>query len=73
MLEGGRCGLLVPPRRPRAIATALLRLLGDPALRTRLGIAARRRVVEHYHPGAIAPLMEGSYRSAIALSMIRDV
>jgi glycosyltransferase involved in cell wall biosynthesis len=36
-------GLLVPPREPSAIATAIERLLDDPELAARLGEAAHRR------------------------------
>ena len=41
-------GLLVPPGEPRALASALRRLQHDPALRRRLGEAARRFVVARY-------------------------
>ena len=40
----GATGLLVPPRTPAALATALLHLLGDPARGRRLGLAGRDRV-----------------------------
>lgn len=40
----GITGLLVPPASPDAVATATLRLLDDPALRARLGDAARAEV-----------------------------
>lgn len=39
----GRCGLLVPPRDPAALAEALLGLLEDPARRSAMGLAARQR------------------------------
>jgi glycosyltransferase involved in cell wall biosynthesis len=45
-LGGERCGLLVPPGDHRALAAALLRLLGDPTERRRLGERGRRAVRE---------------------------
>ena len=36
------------------IATYLLKLMTDPALRTRLGAAGRQRVVEHFHYRVVA-------------------
>lgn len=43
-------GLFVPPHDPAAIRAAVDRLAGDPALRERLGRAARQRVTEMYLP-----------------------
>ena len=40
----GETGVLVPPKDPRALANALRTLLGDSALRARMGNAGRRRV-----------------------------
>jgi type III pantothenate kinase len=42
-VEDGVTGLLVPPRDPAALRTALMRLLEDPDLRGRLGRAAREK------------------------------
>lgn len=48
IITDGVDGLLVPPRDPPAIAAALRRLIDDPDLRTRLGTAGRKRIVEHF-------------------------
>ena len=48
VVEDGRSGLLVPPGDSAVLADRIVRLLGDRALRERMGRAARRRVVEHY-------------------------
>jgi glycosyltransferase involved in cell wall biosynthesis len=44
----GDTALLVPPRNAGAIADAMAQLLASPELRSRLGAAARRRVVEKF-------------------------
>ncbi len=44
----GETGYLVPPRDPRALCERLDRLLGDPALRMRLGQAGRARVLRGF-------------------------
>jgi glycosyltransferase involved in cell wall biosynthesis len=44
----GETGLLVPPRDPRALAEAIIRLLGDEALRHTFGRAGRQRVERHF-------------------------
>ena len=48
LVADGVTGLLVPPGDPAAIAAALRRLADDPDLRTRLGVAARGRVVADF-------------------------
>ncbi|TVL89462.1 GT4 family glycosyltransferase PelF [Streptomyces sp. SAJ15] len=44
----GDSGLVVPPRDPERMARAALKLLHDPALRARMGEAARLRVIEQF-------------------------
>jgi glycosyltransferase involved in cell wall biosynthesis len=48
VVEEGATGLLVPPRDEAALAAAMIRLLEDPPLRTRLGRAGRARVERHF-------------------------
>jgi glycosyltransferase involved in cell wall biosynthesis len=42
-------GMLVPPSDDRELASAIKRLMDDPDLRHRLGVAGRRRVMEKYN------------------------
>jgi glycosyltransferase involved in cell wall biosynthesis len=51
LLADGVNGLLVPPDDPPALALAIARLSGDPALRLRLGRAARERVLADFALG----------------------
>jgi glycosyltransferase involved in cell wall biosynthesis len=48
LLTNGEDGFIVPPEDPRALAGALETAIRDPALRTRLGDAAGRRVRERF-------------------------
>ncbi|MBV2362070.1 glycosyltransferase [Streptomonospora nanhaiensis] len=52
IIDHGRTGLLVTPQDPSALAGALLRLARDPALRRRMGDAARRAAAA-YDLGAV--------------------
>ena len=57
-VEDGVTGCLVRDRTPEGLAAAIRLLASDPALRRRLGVNARRRVVEHFSRDA----MLDSYR-----------
>jgi glycosyltransferase involved in cell wall biosynthesis len=48
VIEDTCTGLLVPPGDPERLAAAILRLLGDPILRLRLGRAARQTILTHF-------------------------
>jgi len=49
ILDGGRCGLLVPIGDSTALAEAIRQILDDDALRARMVQAASERVRSHYH------------------------
>lgn len=59
-------GLLVPYDDHPALAAALRRLLGDPALRARLGRAAARKAEAAFSIGAVAAAYDGLYRELVA-------
>ena len=48
LLDGGRCGLLVPPRNVEALADAIKTLLADPAMRRSYADAARKYAEEQF-------------------------
>jgi D-inositol-3-phosphate glycosyltransferase len=66
LVVDGETGLLVPPRDPPALRTALERLLGDAELRTRLGAAARDRIREHFAWDAVLDATVALYEEAAA-------
>ncbi len=65
IVQHGTDGLLVPPGDADALATAVVRLLEDAELRTRLARAAVRKA-ERYRPGPIAAGVEAVYASVLA-------
>ncbi len=65
MLEDGKYGLNVAPRRVFALSEAIGSLLADPARRIALGQAAREKVLSAYTLERIGALQEDSYHQAI--------
>jgi glycosyltransferase involved in cell wall biosynthesis len=63
----GETGVILPMQNSAALAAAILRLAGDEASRTRMGAAARARMVSRYDYRAVARLMVEHYRDAIAI------
>jgi len=61
ILVDGEHALLVPAGDAGALADAVGRLLGDPALRARLGEAGRRLVLERYSGARLAAALEAQY------------
>ena len=60
--------LVVPPRDRDALAAAISRLAGDPALRSELGSVARRHCVENFSYERMLDRMEAIYHEVAANS-----
>ncbi len=56
-------GLLVPPDDPAALASAIARLVADPALGRRMGDAGRARVVDNFDIGPMVNALSAVYRA----------
>jgi len=69
----GVTGVLVRPRDPDALVTALAPLLADPTSRSRMGAAARRRAVESYGWRWVAQSTEAVYAAVASRSRLRSV
>jgi colanic acid/amylovoran biosynthesis glycosyltransferase len=62
LVADGESGLLVPPRDPRALTDALRRLHDDRALRERLALAGREKVVGEFDVRKNAAELVGRFR-----------
>jgi glycosyltransferase involved in cell wall biosynthesis len=60
------CGVLVKRGDGSGFGTAIARLAGDPALRARMGAAARRHVALRFSAERLLDDIEGLYRELLA-------
>ena len=65
LVEDGVSGLLVPPQDPAALAEGIARLMGDAALRQRLGRAGHKRIEAHFGAGVVAERWEKFYQGLL--------
>jgi glycosyltransferase involved in cell wall biosynthesis/SAM-dependent methyltransferase len=65
-VDDGRTGFVVPPQETSAFADALARLLGDAALRSRMGAEARRVAAERFGIDVCAQRHVEAYTQALA-------
>jgi glycogen(starch) synthase len=66
LVQDGETGLLVPPGDPKALRTAIDRLLADEDLRRRLGLAAREHVTALCSWERVADETLAAYEAALA-------
>ena len=62
----GKTGLLVPPNDSAALADAILSLISDPARRSAMGKAGRRRALDEFGIGLMVEATAAIYRRARA-------
>jgi glycosyltransferase involved in cell wall biosynthesis len=58
-------GLLTPVDDDSAMASALIRLFHDPALRGRMGQAARQRIIDNYSTGQVTERYEALFAQVL--------
>jgi glycosyltransferase involved in cell wall biosynthesis len=66
IIDDGVTGLLVPPRDPKALSAAIMRLIENSDLRQQLGQAARARVEREFTWNHVARETSRAYEKAIA-------
>jgi glycosyltransferase involved in cell wall biosynthesis len=65
LVVDGETGIVVPPRDPASLRSALDRLLADPALRRRLGTAGRDRARTHFSWEKVTDATLAAYAEAV--------
>lgn len=72
LVVDGVTGLLVPPGDTAALAAAVGRLLDDPVLRTRLGQAGRRKVLDEFDLRTNTALLADRFRQSVEAGPVPD-
>ena len=62
LIENEVSGILVPPKNPEALADAMVRILGNEALRNRIAANARRKVKKYFDNRKLILDMAGVYK-----------
>lgn len=65
VVEDGKTGFLVPPKNPKALAEAMIRLLSDERLRKIMGKEARKRIDTRFSVQAMVSKIEEVYQELI--------
>ena len=68
MIAANVTGLVIPPGDPAALARAIARLAGDPALCARLGAAGRERVEAHFTLRGMVDTIENLYYEQLTVA-----
>ena len=66
VMEVGKSGLIVPKENPQALADAIIKIIGDPALAAAMGRRGRELVEKKYNWDVIGKQIEGVYKELIA-------
>ena len=65
VVEKEKSGILIPVKNPRALATAMIRLIENPALRSSMGQAGRERVLKKFNEQLVIDKMLEFYDSNV--------
>jgi glycosyltransferase involved in cell wall biosynthesis len=66
IVSDGETGILIPPRNPEALASAIQRLLDDPALAQEMGRKARAVVLQRFTLAQQANALASLYEQVVA-------
>ena len=65
IIQHQKSGLIVPPRRPAALAEAIIEMYRDPERRKAMGVAGREFVLENFDPQHLSTQVEAVYEKVL--------